>query len=63
MGAIPTSCYGRLTVHLHGQMTCTNPECALEPDGHIGTLASCRICFRIHHVPDRWRPVPEPVAS
>jgi len=38
-------CHGRLTAHLHGQMSCTNADCSLDAEAHGGPLVACRICF------------------
>jgi hypothetical protein len=54
MGEHSAPCYGRLTSHLHGQVSCTNADCVLDPEAHFGAMASCRICFHSGGVASPW---------
>jgi hypothetical protein len=51
------ACYGRIVVHLGGQMTCTGTECdddSPDFDRHPRFVATCRICYPSPGPSDRW---------
>ncbi len=58
MGSETAACYGRIVVHLGGQMTCTRTVCDDDsPDfvRHTRFVATCRICYPSPEPSSRWK--------
>jgi hypothetical protein len=48
------SCSGQLSLHVAGEVICTNPDCAEDIDHHVARPTTCRICFPATERPSPW---------